>query len=60
MIIDNTLINYKNLISEQNKFINSKFFYIKFINNIKESKDILNEILEEVHLSLSNYFLFLY
>ena len=58
MIIDNTLTNYKNLISDQNEFINSKYFYIKFINNIKESKDILNEVLEEVHLSLSNHFLF--
>ena len=58
MIIDNTLTNYKNLISDQNEFINSKYFYIKFINNIKQSKDILNEVLEEVHLSLSNHFLF--
>ena len=58
MVIDNTLTNYKNLISDQDEFINSKFFYIKFINNVKESKDILNEVLEEVHLSLSNHFLF--
>ena len=58
MVIDNTLTNYKNLISDQNEFINSKYFYIKFINNVKESKDILNDVLEEVHLSLSNHFLF--
>ena len=58
MIIDNTLTNYKNLISDQKEFINSKYFYIKFIENLKDNKDILNEILEEVHLSLSNHFLF--
>ena len=77
LMLDNSLFNYKKLINNnnnnnKNEFINSKYYYINFINEIfttksenKKTKNkkllnlsILENLYENVYLSLSNHFLF--
>ena len=59
ILINNTLTNYKELISNKDEYINTKYYYfnsmrISYILN----ENLYNSILEKIYLSLSNHFLF--
>ena len=59
ILINETLTNYKELISNKKEYVNSKYFYfkqIKISSNTKEN--IYNSLLEKIYLSMSNHFLF--
>ena len=59
ILINNTLTNYKELISNKNEYINSKYYYF---NSMKISyilnENLYNSTLEKIYLSVSNHFLF--
>ena len=59
ILINETLTNYKDLISNKKEYINSKFYFfkqMKISSNTKEN--IYSSILEKIYLSMSNHFLF--
>ena len=59
ILINETLTNYKDLISNKREYINSKYYFfkqMKISSNTKEN--IYSSILEKLYLSLSNHFLF--
>ena len=59
ILINETLTNYKDLISNKKEYINSKYYFFRQIiisSNLKEN--IYNSILEKIYLSMSNHFLF--
>jgi hypothetical protein len=59
ILINNTLTNYKELISNKDEYINSKYYYF---NSMKISyilnENLYNSTLEKIYLSVSNHFLF--
>ena len=59
ILINNTLTNYKDLISNKDEYINSKYYYF---NSMKISyilnENLYNSTLEKIYLSVSNHFLF--
>ena len=59
ILINNTLTNYKELISNKDEYINSKYYYY---NSMKISyilnENLYNSTLEKIYLSVSNHFLF--
>ena len=60
ILINETLTNYKDLISNKKEFINSKYYYFKQMKISAQVKEnIYNSILEQIYLSMSNHFLFL-
>ena len=59
ILINETLNNYKELISNKKEYINSKYYFFKQMKisaSLKEN--IYNSILEKIYLSMSNHFLF--
>ena len=59
ILINETLTNYKELISNKNEFINTKYYYFKQMKISAQMKEnIYNSILEKIYLSMSNHFLF--
>ena len=59
ILINETLTNYKDLISNKKEYINSKYYFFKQIiitSGLKEN--LYNSILEKIYLSMSNHFLF--
>ena len=59
ILINETLNNYKDLISNKKEYINSKYYFftqMKISSLMKEN--IYNSILEKIYLSMSNHFLF--
>ena len=59
ILINNALTNYKELISNKDEYINSKYYYF---NSMKISyilnENLYNSTLEKIYLSVSNHFLF--
>ena len=59
ILINETLNNYKELISNKKEYINSKYYFFKQMKISAALKEnIYNSILEKIYLSLSNHFLF--
>ena len=60
ILINETLTNYKELISNKKEYINSKYYFFKqMIISAKVKENIYNSTLEKIYLSMSNHFLFL-
>jgi hypothetical protein len=60
ILIDETLTNYKELISNKKEYINSKYYFFKEMKiSAKVKENIYNSTLEKIYLSMSNHFLFL-
>ena len=59
ILINETLNNYKELISNKKEYINSKYYFFKQMKISAALKEnIYNSILEKIYLSMSNHFLF--
>ena len=59
ILINETLNNYKELISNKKEYINSKYYFFKQMKILAAVKEnIYNSILEKIYLSMSNHFLF--
>ena len=59
ILINETLNNYKDLISNKNEYINSKYYFFKQMKiSALMKENIYNSILEKIYLSMSNHFLF--
>ena len=59
ILINETLTNYKDLISNKKEYINSKYYFFKQMKISSITKEnIYSSILEKIYLSLSNHFLF--
>ena len=59
ILINETLNNYKELISNKKEYINSKYYFFKQMKIAAAVKEnIYNSILEKIYLSMSNHFLF--
>ena len=59
ILINETLTNYKELISNKNEYINSKYYFFKQMKiSASINENIYNSILEKIYLSMSNHFLF--
>ena len=60
ILINETLTNYKELISNKKEYINSKYYFFKEMKiSAKVKENIYNSTLEKIYLSMSNHFLFL-
>ena len=60
ILINETLTNYKELISNKKEYINSKYYFFKQMKiSAKVKENIYNSTLEKIYLSMSNHFLFL-
>ena len=59
ILINNTLAIYKDLISNKEEYVNSKYHYFNsiYISSVL-NENIYNSLLEKIYLSLSNHFLF--
>ena len=59
ILINETLTNYKVLISNKKEYINSKYYFFKQMKiSASMNENIYNSILEKIYLSMSNHFLF--
>jgi hypothetical protein len=59
ILINETLNNYKELISNKKEYINSKYYFFKQMKiSAAVKENIYNSILEKIYLSMSNHFLF--
>ena len=59
ILINNTLTNYKELISNKDEYINSKYYYFNSMKiSYLSNENLYNSTLEKIYLSVSNHFLF--
>ena len=59
VLINETLTNYKALISNKKEYINSKYYFFKQMKISAQVKEnIYNSTLEKIYLSMSHHFLF--